>query len=244
MFKNLRLGVKMGVGFGTLIAITILLGSIAVWQMKNVEKSASILSKEFIPEVNLVNDVEKNTLLTMFQIRGYAFTENKDYLDKGKSYLNTVKKLLEDTKTLIGNSSSLKDMKEKIDETANRVNQYENLLNDSTAKIGMMAQNRLDFNTNALTFSKTASEFIASQEQMMNEDISKSQSQTQERIDKFVLANEIIGLTYQTRMSVLKSLLYKDAKILTEEHKELREHKPKIGRLAKINQRREWSKTD
>ena len=130
----------MGIGFGLVIVIAMVLGGEAVWQMTKVKGNSTILSKEFVPEVQMVSGVERNALETMFQIRGYAFTENKDFLEKGKKSLDEVKKLLEKTNTLITNSTNLKNVKETVDNTVSHINQYEKLLNDSIVKIDAMSK--------------------------------------------------------------------------------------------------------
>ena len=216
MFKNLKLGVKMGIGFGVLIAIAVSLGGIAIWQMKKVETNAALLSNEYVPEVALASNIEKNALTTMFQIRGYAFTENAEYLEKGKLSLKEVKNNLQAADTLINKSSTLKDIKGTNTATANHISQYEQLLEDSILKIEAMAKNRMDFNQNALIFAATAKEFSSSQDQMMTEEITKSQKQTQERINKFILTNDIIELTYQTRMAIWKSIAIQDVATISD----------------------------
>ncbi|MBI5552048.1 MAG: hypothetical protein HY911_11135 [Desulfobacterales bacterium] len=53
MFKNLRLGTKLGAGFGMLILIAMVLGGIAVVMMKAVESDSINLSQEYVPETDL-----------------------------------------------------------------------------------------------------------------------------------------------------------------------------------------------
>ena len=43
MLKNLKLGMKIGGGFGILILISLLLGGVAIWNMKRVGNIANEL---------------------------------------------------------------------------------------------------------------------------------------------------------------------------------------------------------
>ena len=68
----------------------------------------------------------------------------------------------------------------------------------------------------------------------MNEEIVKSQTQSQDKINKFIYANDIIELTYQTRMSVLKALVYKDSEIIMDGTKNFEAINKKLDELQSI----------
>ena len=59
MLKNLKLGVKIGGGFGILIVISLILGGMAVINMSSSKKQAEQLSEEYVPEVEIANGLEK-----------------------------------------------------------------------------------------------------------------------------------------------------------------------------------------
>ena len=100
MFKNMKLGTKIITGFSLLIVIACLLGGLAVWNMKSVQTVVSILAAENVPEVAVANNLERHALETMYEIRGYAYTEDEKFLAEGKKELEQVKKYLKDAKAL------------------------------------------------------------------------------------------------------------------------------------------------
>jgi methyl-accepting chemotaxis protein len=59
MLKNLKLGVKIGGGFGMLIIIACTLGGLAIFNMSNVETESTRLAKAYVPEVEVANNLEK-----------------------------------------------------------------------------------------------------------------------------------------------------------------------------------------
>ncbi len=77
----MKLSVRLGVAFGALIGIALLLGGMAVWNMKSTTRGAAAMSKEKVPEVAVANEVERASLLTMYDIRGYGFTEQTNFLN-------------------------------------------------------------------------------------------------------------------------------------------------------------------
>ena len=91
MFKNMKLGAKLTGSFSGVAALTLILGALAVFSMWSVKTVAVVLSQEKIPAVSLANQVERDSLATMYEVRGYAYTEESQFLDKGREQLASVK---------------------------------------------------------------------------------------------------------------------------------------------------------
>jgi methyl-accepting chemotaxis protein len=68
--KNIKLGIKIGGGFGVLILIACALGGLAVFNMKSVETDSIRLAQEYVPQVGIANELERSSLLTMYAWRG------------------------------------------------------------------------------------------------------------------------------------------------------------------------------
>ena len=79
---------------GAGLQVTLLLGALAVYSMLKVKTVANVLALEKIPAVAVANEVERNSLKTMYQTRGYAFTEETSYLDNARAELAAVKQSL------------------------------------------------------------------------------------------------------------------------------------------------------
>ena len=69
MLKNMKLGAKISLGFAMVICLASVLGALGVVSMNVVRKDAGILATEYMPEVELCNQVERNSLLTMYAAR-------------------------------------------------------------------------------------------------------------------------------------------------------------------------------
>ena len=98
MWNKMSLAMKLVFGFGIVVFIAITLGVIAVVNMKGVQQIASIFVKENVPEVAIANNVERWSLKTMYEMRGYAFTEDEQFLNNAHENLAKVKKYLVDAK--------------------------------------------------------------------------------------------------------------------------------------------------
>ena len=68
--------------------------------MKKVGSLSEKLDREYVPEVAAANNIERYSLETMFEMRGYGLTQEKGYLDAGNKNLKEVEKYLEEAKQL------------------------------------------------------------------------------------------------------------------------------------------------
>ena len=98
--RNLKLAGKIGVGFGLVLVIAMALGAVAILNMRGVQGDAKRLAGETVPQVTLANSVERNALLTMYNIRGYALSRNPDFLDQEKAALIETRRFLADAESL------------------------------------------------------------------------------------------------------------------------------------------------
>ncbi len=65
MNKQMRLAVKIGLGFATLILLLLLVGAYAVWQLRTIQVTSQDLAEEAVPTVIAANNIERHTLLTI-----------------------------------------------------------------------------------------------------------------------------------------------------------------------------------
>jgi methyl-accepting chemotaxis protein len=205
MFKNLRLGMKIGLGFGCLLLIAMFLGGLAVYKMNGVGTEATMLSDEYVPEVSIANEIERNSLMTMYNMRGYGLTEEDAYLKDGQKYLAQVKNFLTDAKALADSSPHLVKLAGSITEIDTEVNQYEQLTNQTVEKNGQIEANRKQMDDAAGTYMKNCSDFLKGQNDMMVKEIDSNIILIQERVQKTNLVNDIIDLGNEIRLSVWRS---------------------------------------
>lgn len=127
MLNNLKLGVKIGGGFGMLILIACTLGGLAIFNMSNVEVESTRLAKAYVPEVGMANALERNSLLTMYAMRGYALSEEDRYLKQSEKHLADVEKSIEECKAQAQAYPELVKLREGVEEAETKVNEYKRL---------------------------------------------------------------------------------------------------------------------
>lgn len=236
MFKNLKLSVKIASGFAAILTIAIILGMLAVWSMSSVSTTATKLDKEYAPSVKVANEVERNSLQTMYNIRGYSLTENSKYLDLGKKYLGEVKQFISDAKTLAGNYQDLGKLKENTQNVEIKVNEYEKLLNETISAVEAMNKDRTNLDASAKKYMDGCYAFLNSQSNSMRNEImgNASKDTLNERYKKTVLINDLIDTGNNIRLAVQKGQAILDLKIIQDSMGKFDEITNKLTELSPI----------
>jgi len=205
--KNLKLSTKMGIGFGILLLIAFILGGMAAWTMTRMAGESATLSNEYVPEVEVANEMERASLMTMYNMRGYAYTREQGYLEQGRAYLENVKTNLRNAGELAARSPHLAKLKEAVEVVEGRVAEYEKLADETVAKNGDIDQMRRQMDVSAADFLSNAEGYLSEQNRLLQEDFASETSETQlnERLGKNILINEVIDLGNAIRVGNFKS---------------------------------------
>ena len=212
----MKLGTKIGLGFGLLILIAMILGGIAVWNMKRVGTESDKLANAYAPEVKMANDVERNSLLTMYAMRGYAMSEEEHYLTAAQDQLVEVKQHLEEMKALADRSPDLAKLRTAVPEAQKGVATYEQLAKQTVSVNEVLAKLRAKMDSAAAVYVKACTDFIASQNKTMEMEIHENASVAMllDRLRKITLVNDIIHIGNDARIGNFKSQAKRDPELL------------------------------
>lgn len=131
MFKNLKLKSKLGLGFGLLVLITIILGGLAVERMKRIQVKSDQLVRMYLPETTTATELERAAQGMFFEMRGYAFTEDRQMLEKARVHLGDVKRHLEGADALANSHPDLVKLKNRLPEVRATMLEYEAMVSEA-----------------------------------------------------------------------------------------------------------------
>jgi methyl-accepting chemotaxis protein len=211
-FSDLKFAQKLGIGFGLLIAISVALGMIAVVNMHSISTKSEYLANEYVPEVEVANNIERNSLITMYNMRGYAFTEEPTFLEEGNKYLKEIKNHLSSGKTLARNSTQLVKLQGAIDETIESVNTYENLKDETVEINSTLGKLRSKMDVAAENFLEYSAQFLNNQNNLLDQNINNNAGQVtlRERKNKINWINDIIDKGNAVRVANFKAQATRD----------------------------------
>ncbi|MBF0549093.1 MAG: hypothetical protein HQK60_01030 [Deltaproteobacteria bacterium] len=215
---NPKLGVKIGGAFSAFIVVACVLGGVAVWHMGRVENSSEKLSKEFVPEVAIANNLERSAHSTMLAMRGYSMSENESYLAETKKNLTLVKQYLVEATDLVDKSPHLTLLREAVTKTKARVAEYEKMVAETVTRNQELAHIRITLDRAAAAYLQNCSEFSTSQYETMRKEIDEgaTKGMLEQRLDKIILANDITGLINKAQVANFRAQALSDPKLIQE----------------------------
>ncbi len=239
----MKLSTKIILGFAGLIALALLLGGIAVWQMLGVKTNATKLAVDYMPSITVANNVERESLKTMYAMRGYALAEETNYLAVARQNLLDVKKNLDSAKTLAGKSGeTLAFLKTAAEAAEAKAVEYEQFANQTVTVTEALHKDRLAMNENAAKYMKEGYDYLASQETKLKEALAatnQASSATQladisDRVNKIATANEIVDLGNGIRVGNFKAQATRDPELFRETQKKFTEVNQKLDALKAV----------
>ncbi|CAN2040646.1 methyl-accepting chemotaxis protein [Candidatus Magnetomoraceae bacterium gMMP-15] len=235
------MGMKISLGFGALIVIMLLMGSIAAWNMKSVETQSSIISNEYLPDINLSEHMEMSLLHTMYYIGIYAVNEDKQYLNLGMKKFDKLKQHIAEAVNFLASSSHLRDSKQAIKNFESKVNEYENLLNETVKRNEKVAKNRDALGKAALEYIDNSYKFLAYQTDSFKDEIYSEVKPEilSERLKKISLINDMIDLINNTRLFTCKSQVLRNSLLIQEAQKNFDIEEQKYQEILKLIRQKE-----
>jgi len=232
----MKLGTKISLGFGAVLVIAVFLGGMAVWNMWDVKTQATILAQENVPEVAVANNVERNTLSAMLEIRGYGFTEETKFLDAGRKMLGEVEKNLKDAEDLAQRSQTLARLKEIVNKVETKVAEYKQLIEQTVTRNQAMAENRKSLDQGAKNYMDSCYSFLVSQEDQLRKEITTGSEakKLEDRYKKIHLMNNVVDLGNTQRIAIWRSQAERDPKAVTESMKNFDEINRKLDEIKAL----------
>lgn len=220
--KNLSIGVKIGSGFGVVIAIMLAMGIFASVKMGDIQNDAVKLAQEYLPELSVCDKFERNMLLTQYYMRGYDVTGKMSYAEEAKKYFEETKKNLRDAHELAGRYRGLVKLGESIDPIAEKIRIYEDVIGKSIEKHSGIISARATFDISAAAYMDGAHKLLDIQFESMRADISAGASAAalSERLEKMEILHEIISSGDAVRLANFKFQAFRSPDIAQKRMKE------------------------
>lgn len=231
--NTIPIGRKITLGFTAVLALAAVLGGLAVYNMTSVKQTAINLEKEDVPEVAVANNVERWSLKTMYDMRGYAYTEETKFFDEARKNLGEVKKHLDTAKKHGASSTRLVRLKEAAEKAETAALEYERLANETASLTTALEQERKDAEASAATYMKACTDWLAIQSTRLQAAITNGAKPEviAPILQKSKLANDIIDIGNSIIIGTWKSQFRRDPQLFTTTKKRFDEVDIKLNQL-------------
>ncbi len=221
MFKNMKLGVKLNGSFLAVSALTLILGALAIFNMLKVKTIAMALDEKNVPAVAVANEVERSAFKTMYEVRGYAFTEEKEFLEKGRTFMSETLRDIAVAADLAA-KQDLKVLAANAKAAEAKAREYEQLMAQTVKLTEELEHERGKMDASATSYMKNCVDYLESQHRALEGDLQSlqagkiSETKFMERVQKIEIASDIIDIGNAVRISAWKSMATRDPVVMKE----------------------------
>ena len=234
---SFTIGKRIVLGFSIIIAILLVLGSTAYNRMQRVRDIAFTIASENVPAVEVANNVERTSLETMYEMRGYAFTEETKYFDAAKRHLEQVRQALNNAKELGESTTALAALKSAAMNAEKAALNYEQLAQETVNVTADLEKERQSAEAAALNYMNACNLWDKLEDAKLEKDVQRNakleeilaiQAKSNIAADIKELGNAIIIGTW-------KSQFRRSPEIFNEAQAKFAQVEAKLDELRKMN---------
>ena len=236
-FESLKIGKRITLGFAIVLFILLALGATALVNMLGVKTIANKIKGESIPSVEVANNVERMSLETMYQMRGYAYTEEPSFLNSEKRNLAEVKKFLRNAQALGASTPDLASLKKAADLAEQSAMTYERLVDETVSVTATLEKERLSAEEAAANYMTACYAYIKLQDTRMVAALQRNAKQEEALLisKKETIANDIVDLGNWIIIGTWKSQFRRSPEIFKEAEGKFARVEAKLAELKALN---------
>ena len=206
-WKNMRLGTKIGVGFGLLIVIAIALGGLAVYNMKNVAGESAKLAKEYVPEVDVAQQIRGASNRIMYAMRGYGYTENDAFHQEAQTEAEAMNAAIAAAERLSSEAVHLEKLGGQLAAIKTVKTEYQAAMSETARAVASLSALRGKLDENAAVYMSESAAFLKGQNEAFKTDLA-------ERQKKIRIVSKLVDLGAEVRVLNFKAQASGDAALM------------------------------
>jgi methyl-accepting chemotaxis protein len=212
MLKNLKMALKMALGFGLLIVLLAIVGGIAVINLLQIQTDSIRLRDEYVAEVDIANNIERNALQLMYAMRGYAFTFESSFYDEGQEAAAELQRYLAEARALADQYEELQALARNVEVAQTAADAYEESTAETVRLIDEIQEARTQNDRAAAAVVSEISALLESQNEQFDNEIASGAGQAalRERLLKINTVNDILDIVNEARVANFRSQLFSD----------------------------------
>lgn len=214
----MTIGKKIALGFGALILIAGVQGTLSIIITKKVQAQAQTLADGYVPETRIADEIGDTFGQAVLALRSYGFTAEPSYLEEFSKAMVGVHTAQQAAQKLSDAHPELVKLRDDLTRLDPAIEAYENLAAQTEAKTKEIIAGRAKLNQAAAGFITNIDKLIADQKTKLENEIKTfaEAPKLQQRADKLELANLIRGLGNMARIIAFKSQALRDPALMEE----------------------------
>jgi methyl-accepting chemotaxis protein len=204
----MKIGTKILLGFLCVLVIAGALGGLAITNMLSVKGDSTDLASEYVPEVVLASQIERETRLAMMDLRSYGLIGDEKLLESGRHHLEEVERVIGEASKLAANASKLTALPGAINELTAKLAEYRKQIDATQALERQKSAIRERLDTAGKILADKSEDFFSGQVKKANADVDagKEPEALKERIRKLEAGEDILQLIAAARVDFWKKI--------------------------------------
>jgi methyl-accepting chemotaxis protein len=194
VFKNFKIGAKLGMSFGALLLIFAAVGGLSWYAMEEVSDESRSLADQYVPEMVIASNIHDAVQDMMYEIRGYGLTYEGHYLEAGRKGAENARIGFGEAAALAQKYPRLLVLRAEAEKGLAGLEEYIRLIDESQKKVDELASLQTRGAGVESVYFDNAEKFLLSQEAEMKEEIEEyaENAKLEERLKKITLSNMLI----------------------------------------------------
>ena len=212
----MKLGTRIALGFGAVLAIMALLGGTAVLNMRSVGQDTDMLAAEYVPEVNVSNEAERYVHQAVYEMARYTYTERDDYLKLTRENIAKLEQSLKSGLELAHRSPHLKQLGTNTEAAQAGLANYLKLVEETVADNTAIGETRRALDKAAQQLVDACEAYLTSQNDRLSKDIEAGAQadQLKNLLRKNVLINDIVDRCNGARIAFFRAQATRDPAVI------------------------------
>ena len=204
MWGKLRLGVRLSIGFGMILAIMAIISLVAILAMKRVEGISETLAHTQIPGWDLAEDVADAQYRAGYQVLTYSFDFDPKTLETGRAALAEIEQLLTAHERQTSSASDGDELRSLLTDVRPDVDAYSRAVDAAAQNVEHTIAARSAITAHARSFVEAIGAYRESQYASMYEQVRDGDTKEELAIrqDRIVAATRILDLGQQTLIEI------------------------------------------
>jgi methyl-accepting chemotaxis protein len=208
MLKNMNMAGKLIVGFGLVIVLVGIVGGVAIHNMSGILRDAQRIDHAHLPGVRIANSLERSSLITMYNMRGFGLSMEQAYYDQGRENLAEVDAQLAEAAALTEEYAYLDTLQSGLSTGEKKLSKYRSLAEETKRLVDQVDTLYASLDESAATFMQSAATYLESMNAAMREEIraGAAQNALDERLVQITRINDIIDIGNESRVDNYRAL--------------------------------------
>ncbi len=236
MFKNLKLGRKIALGFSLIILLTIIAGSLAALRTGRVLQDARLIKDEQMPQVSAATQLAERTHDAMIHAQVYSLTGEPQELAKAEESLRAISESLGKVGGLAHRAEGTQGLPAIVQQARERRDKYAEELKATAEAMKTFRNEMGSLDNESRSYKQNAEAFLEAQLEDLKRSIADGAKPEQVELQrqKIAMAAELVSLGQEMRVAGFKSYATRDRQVIEASQKLFDRVFQLIGKLKAV----------